>query len=75
MEFGVDPKMTEELTSEMRKLTDKLLIMKLSPNVSSIQDIAIAAEQGGADAISAINTVVGMGIDIKTEKLTLYYLW
>ena len=72
MEFGVDPKMTEELTSEMRKHTDKLLIMKLSPNVSSIQDIAIAAEQGGADAISAINTVVGMGIDIKTRKTKLY---
>ena len=42
--------------------------MKLSPNVTSIEDIAIAAEQGGADAVSAINTIVGMAIDIKTYK-------
>ena len=72
MEFGVNPKITEKLTSKMRQMTDKLLIMKLSPNVTSIQDIAIAAEQGGADAVSAINTVVGMGIDINSRKPKLY---
>ena len=64
MEFGVNPRITEQLTYKIRKKTDKLLIMKLSPNVTSIGDIAIAAEQGGADAVSAINTLVGMGIDI-----------
>ena len=72
MAFGVNPKITEQLTSEMRKITDKLIIMKLSPNVTSVEDIAIASEQGGADAVSAINTVVGMGIDINTRKPKLY---
>ena len=42
--------------------------MKLSPNVTSITDIALGAQEGGADAVSAINTVVGMGIDINTRK-------
>jgi len=68
MEFGVDPIMTEKLTKALRKHTDKILIMKLSPNVTRIEDIANAAENGGADCISAINTVVGMGIDIKSRK-------
>ncbi len=68
IEFGVNCEMTEQLTIEMRKRTDKLLIMKLSPNVTRIEDIALAAESGGADAVSAINTVVGMAIDLKTRK-------
>ncbi len=72
MEFGVNCDMTEQLTKDMRKRTDRLLIMKLGPNVTSIEDIAQAAEAGGADAVSAINTVVGMTIDIKTRKPTLY---
>jgi dihydroorotate dehydrogenase (NAD+) catalytic subunit len=67
IEFGVNCDMTEKLTQEMRKRTDKLLIMKLSPNVTRIEDIAQAAEAGGADAVSAINTVVGMAIDLKTR--------
>ena len=68
IEFGVNCEMTEELTIEMRKRTEKLIIMKLSPNVTRIEDIAQAAESGGADAVSAINTVVGMAIDVKTRK-------
>ena len=68
MEFGVDPIMTEKLTSKLRKHTNKILIMKLSPNVTRIEDIAKAAESGGADCLSAINTLVGMGIDAKTRK-------
>jgi dihydroorotate dehydrogenase (NAD+) catalytic subunit len=72
IEFGVNCEMTESLTKEMRKRTDKLLIMKLSPNVTNIQDIAKAAEGGGADAVSAINTLVGMAIDIRTRKPRLY---
>ena len=52
----------------MRNSTDKLLIMKLAPNVTCIEDIAKAAESGGADAVSAINTVVGMAIDIQTRR-------
>ena len=62
MEFGVSPQVTEKLTYEMRKLTDKLLIMKLSPNVTDIVSIAKAAEDGGADAVSAINIpIIGIG--------------
>ena len=68
MQFGVSPDMTRELTQELRKRTDKILIMKLSPNVTSIQDIGLAAQDGGADAVSAINTVIGMSIDINTRK-------
>jgi len=68
IEFGVNCDMTEKITKEMRNRTDKLLIMKLAPNVTRIEDIAIAAELGGADVISAINTVVGMAIDINTRK-------
>lgn len=72
MEFGVDCDMTEKLTRELRKLTDRLLIMKLSPNVTDIAAIAISSEKGGADAVSAINTVVGMSIDYATGKSNIY---
>jgi len=71
IEFGVSPSITENLTKRLRALTDKILIMKLSPNVTSITDIGLAAENGGADAVSAINTLVGMGIDIKSQKVKL----
>ena len=71
MSFGVSCEMTENLAKEMKKITNKMIIMKLSPNVTSIQDIAIAAEQGGADAVSAINTVVGMAIDVNSRKVKL----
>ena len=64
MEFGVDADMTEELTTELRKITDRLLIMKLSPNVSDIVSIGLSAQNGGADAVSAINTVVGMSLSL-----------
>ena len=75
IEFGVNCDMTEKITKEMRNRTDKLLIMKLAPNVTRIEDIAKAAEYGGADALSAINTIMGMAIDIKTykPKLNTYY--
>ena len=72
LEFGVSCEMTEKLTIEMRKRTDNLLIMKLGPNVTQIEDIAMAAESGGADALSAINTVIGMGINIKNRKPKLF---
>ena len=71
IEFGVSPQITEDLTSRLRKITNKTLIMKLSPNVTCIEDIGLAAENGGADCVSAINTVVGMGIDSKTRKVKL----
>jgi len=72
MQFGVDPTMTESLTEAMRNRTQRLLIMKLSPNVTDITQIAKAAENGGADAVSAINTVVGMSINADTEYSQIY---
>ena len=72
MEFGVDCDMTEKLTKKLRKLTERLLIMKLSPNVTDISAIATSSENGGADAVSAVNTVVGMSIDHKTGKNNIY---
>ncbi len=68
MEFGVSPDMTKKLTKELRSRTDKLLIMKLTPNVTSIVEIGLAAQRGGADAVSAINTVSGMRVDIQSKK-------
>jgi len=72
MELGVDAELSNRLITELRKHTEKLLIVKLTPNVTDITKIAKAVEDAGADAISAINTVVGMGIDIKTRKPTIY---
>jgi dihydroorotate dehydrogenase (NAD+) catalytic subunit len=71
MEFGVNPKLTEDLVKNLRKLTEKFLMVKLSPNVTDIGEIASAAQEGGADSISAINTVVGMVIDIRKKKPVL----
>ena len=72
MEFGVDAAMTEELTAELRKRTNRLLIMKLSPNVSDIVSIGMSAKEAGSDAVSAINTVVGMSIDSNSGKSNIY---
>ena len=73
MEFGVDCDLTEQLTTRLRKLTDRLLIMKLSPNVTDIAAIGVAAEKGGADALSAINTLVGMSINTTNKKSNIHY--
>tara|TARA_B100000029_G_scaffold161415_1_gene157378 strand:+ start:6202 stop:7107 length:906 start_codon:yes stop_codon:yes gene_type:complete len=72
MSFGNNAKMTENLTRELRKNTNRLLIMKLSPNVTNIEDIALSAEGAGADAVSAINTLVGMSIDINSRKSKIF---
>jgi dihydroorotate dehydrogenase (NAD+) catalytic subunit len=66
--FGFSPEGVSTLTSEVRKYCKKPLIVKLSPNVRSISEIAIAAESSGADAVSLINTVLGMAIDINTKR-------
>jgi dihydroorotate dehydrogenase (NAD+) catalytic subunit len=68
MEFSVDPKSTRELTKALRSATKKLLILKLSPNVTDIGEIAAAAVEGGADVLSAINTLFGMSIDPATRR-------
>jgi len=66
--FGVDTKVVNELTSKLRKLTDKELIIKLTPNVTNIVEIAKAAKEGGADSLALINTLLGMAIDPMTGK-------
>ena len=66
--FGTDPVQVERLTKKLRELTDKPLIMKLTPNVTDISVIAQAAEAGGADAIACINTVMGMVVNIHSRK-------
>ena len=71
MEFGVNEDMTYKLTKKLRASTNKILIMKLSPNVTNIEKIALASESGGADAVSAVNTFVGMAIDYKTGNIIL----
>ncbi len=69
--FGQNPKMVEHLTSRIREKTKKPLIMKLTPNVTSIAEIARAAEAGGADAVSLINTLTGMKIDVERQTFAL----
>lgn len=71
MEFGINKDMIFELTSRLRKITNKILIIKLSPNVTNIEEIALSAESAGADAISAVNTFLGTSIDYKTGKFIL----
>ncbi len=68
MAIGVDKDMVFEVTSKVKKISKKPLIVKLSPNVTDITEIAISAEKAGADAISLINTILGMAIDINTKK-------
>ncbi len=68
MSFGTSPEAAAEVTRACRKVTNKPLLIKLSPNVTDIVAIAKACEDAGADGISMINTMLGMGIDLKTKK-------
>lgn len=68
MSFGTDACMAAEVVRAVRKVTDKPLIIKLSPNVTNIASIALACEAEGADGISLINTLMGMRFDLKTGK-------
>lgn len=68
MAFGTTTAGAEAVTSAIRKAWDKTLIVKLSPNVTSIADIAKAVEGGGADSVSLINTLMGMAIDVERRK-------
>ena len=69
--FGQDPKHVEELTAEIKKIAKQPVIMKLTPNVTDIAEIARAAEAGGADAVSLINTLTGMKIDVNRRTFAL----
>ena len=68
MAFGVDPNVAGNLVKEVKKVCTKPLIVKLSPNVTDIVAMAKAVEEAGADAISLINTMLGMRINLKTGK-------
>ena len=69
--FGQDPREVEAITKEMKRHAKQPVIMKLSPNVTDITEMARAAESGGADALSLINTITGMKIDINRQKFVL----
>ena len=71
MSFGTDPKMAAEVTRAVKRVTHKPVIMKLSPNVTDIAEIARACEAAGADGISLINTLMGMRIDLRRRKPVL----
>ena len=68
MTFGTDARMAEQVVKAVKRITDKPLIVKLSPNVTDITEIARAAVAGGADALSLINTLLGMRIDIRRRQ-------
>lgn len=68
MGFGTNPDMAAQVVSEVRKVYHKTLMVKLTPNVTSIVDIAKAVEQAGADSVSLINTLLGMAIDVERQR-------
>ena len=69
--FGQNPKAVEAITKAVKKVAKQPVIMKLSPNVTDITEMARAAEAGGADGLSLINTITGMKIDINRQKFVL----
>lgn len=69
--FGQNPKLVEQITAEIKKKAKQPVIMKLSPNVTDITETAKAAEAGGADALSLINTLTGMKIDVNRKTFAL----
>ncbi|WP_026487469.1 dihydroorotate dehydrogenase [Caldanaerobius polysaccharolyticus] len=71
MAFGLDPAVIEEITREVKERSKKAVIVKLSPNVTSIVDCALAACYGGADGLSLINTLSGMAIDAESRRPVL----
>jgi len=71
MAFGTNPDSAREVTKEVRKVYSKILIVKLSPNVTNIVDFARIAEEEGADSVSLINTLLGMSVNVNTMKPSL----
>ena len=68
MTFGVDPAQAARVVGEVRKVYDKTLIVKLTPNVTNIAEIAKAVEGAGADSVSLINTLLGMAVDVERQR-------
>lgn len=71
MAFGTDPEMAGEVIRAVRQAFDRCMIVKLSPNVTDIAAMAEAAEKAGADAVSLINTLLGMAVDVEKKKPVL----
>ncbi|RPH29219.1 dihydroorotate dehydrogenase, partial [bacterium] len=71
LSFGTSCPMTTDITKRLRRLTRKPLIIKLTPNVTHISEFARAVEGEGADAVSVINTLIGMAVDVRTRKPVL----
>ena len=71
IQFGQDPKCLCDITEKIKRVAGQPVIMKLTPNVTDIAQMARAAEAGGADAISLINTLMGMKIDVEKRKFVL----
>jgi dihydroorotate dehydrogenase (NAD+) catalytic subunit len=69
--FGTKPDALYDITSRVKKAAKQPVVMKLTPNVTSIAEMARAAEAGGADAVSLINTITGMKIDVEKQKFVL----
>ena len=69
--FGQNPKSVEDITKEIKRVAKQPVIMKLSPNVTDITEMARAAEAGGADAVSLINTLTGMKIDVNRRTFAV----
>lgn len=68
MAFGTNPDMVKQVTNAVKEASQKHLIVKLSPNVTSIKEIALAAQMNGADCLSMINTVTGLAVDVHRAK-------
>lgn len=68
IQFGVDPRLAAELVAACKEVAQRPLIVKLSPNVTDIVQMAVAVEEAGADALSLINTLVGMSIDVEKRR-------
>ena len=66
--FSTDPRIAERVTRDVRAVTSRPVIAKLTPNVTSISEIGLACQNGGADAVSAINTLVGMSVNIVSKR-------
>jgi len=71
LSFGLDPDAAAEVTREVKRVTDLPVVVKLSPQVMNISEMARAVEAAGADAISLINTILGMAVDIHTRRSRL----
>lgn len=69
--FGKDAGQVFKITSALRKLTDKMLIIKLTPNVSDIGELGLAAQEAGGDVLSAINTFVGLAVNVEKRRPVL----